>query len=196
MPVEFAAYCFLAGVAFISLNVKKPKLSALAHLAAFALALAAFAYFSIQSNGFMMRVFRPVTFFMIGALYCDYAEKIVLNRVAGIIALLLSIAAGFTPIFNFVLMVTLPYAIVSLCLGTKQIRSVGFIGKISYEMYLIGVPIQQTVVAVNGGAMQRPWLLFLIASAVDIILAWCLFTVIGLLDNRVKSRFKKTEKSK
>ena len=190
MPVEFAAYCFLAAVSFFCLTVKKPKLAVLAHWAALAAALAAMTYAIYIDNHFFIRVFRPIAFFMIGALYCDYSDKIRLNVPLGLVCLALAAIGFFTPVLNYILPLTLPYAIVSLCLKPKQLKSVGFIGKISYEMYLFGVPTQQVIALLFSGSIS-PMLMFILSASADILLALCLYTAVEKLNQRIKKKLKK-----
>ncbi len=190
MPVEFAAYCFLAAVAFFCLAIRKPKLMKLAHWAALVIAVAALTYFSIKDNHFMIRIFRPVSFFVIGTLFCDYSDKIRLNIPTGLIALALCIGGLFTPAVNYVLMLTLPYAIVSLCLKPKQLPSLGIFGKISYEMYLFGVPTQQVIVELSR-LSATPLMLFALSAVADIILAIILYLTVERINKAIKNKKKK-----
>ena len=86
-------------------------------------------------------------------------------------------------VLNYALMVCLPYVVVTLALGTKQIRISSKILSVSYEMYLFGWPIQQIVTHYFGGKMN-PYLNCLITLPIDIMLAFVLYKFIEKMEKR------------
>ena len=82
-----------------------------------------------------------------------------------------------TPFVNFALICCIPYVVVTFGLGTKQIKLDWKILKCSYEMYLLGWPIQQTLVWLSGGKMSTLENI-LITLPIDIVLAFGLFCLV------------------
>jgi peptidoglycan/LPS O-acetylase OafA/YrhL len=124
-----------------------------------------------------------VGLFFAGALCCDMQKRIPLSVPTGIFALLLLVVSAPVGLFSYGLLLLLPYVILSLIIGSKQIRISSKIFSISYEMYLVGYPIQQTLIALSGNQMTMGQHL-LVAIAIDLVVAWLLFR----LTERMMSR--------
>ncbi len=186
MPVEFAAYCALAIVMIICNNLLKNKVGQkIFHILG---CLASFGIFvlvnAVLNNQFLTTVFRPIVIFFIGVLYYDYIDKIMLDKVVAAVMLILIVVLCKTPFVNYALICFIPYIVVTFGLGTKQIKLNWKVLKCSYEMYLIGWPIQQTLVLLNGGRMGTLANIF-ITLPFDIVLAFGLFCLIEKLEKKV-----------
>lgn len=176
MSVEFAAYCALALILIISKSIlKNDKLQKIFHIICLCVLLAMFVVLDVLiKNNFLITVMRPFIIFFVGVLYCDYSEKIKLNVPVAIVmscVIILGCKVGF---LNYALIACLPYIVVTLTLRTKQVKFDSRILLISYEMYLLGWPIQQIVVDCFGGEMN-PWLNCFITLPIDILLAYVLY---------------------
>lgn len=174
MPVEFAAYCLLAVVLIGSRKIlKDEKTQKALHIICAIIGIVVFVVldFGIK-NDFLVSVLRPVIMFLVGTLYCDFADKIKLDiRLAIAMIPIMSISCKIE-MLDYMLIFCLPYVVATLALGTKQIKSEMFV--ISYEMYLLGWPIQQIVTHCFGGEMN-PYLNFFITVPIDIILSVILY---------------------
>ena len=189
MPVEFAAYCALAVVMIICNNILKGKVEQkVFHI------LGCFGSFGIfvivnviLQDQFLTTVFRHVVIFFIGVLYYDYIDKIILNKIVAVIMIVLVVILCKTPFVNYALICFIPYIVVTFGLGTKQINLNWKVVKCSYEMYLIGFPIQQMLVDLSGGKMNTISNI-LITLPFDIILAFGLFCLIEKFEKSVLNR--------
>lgn len=176
LPVEFVAYCAVAVVMFLGKSIiKKEKVQKVMHIICLIGSFAVFIFVSVVlRNAFLITVARPLVIFFVGVIFCDYADKIVLNQWLGIIALgvvLLGCRFGF---LNCVMIVCVPYMIVTFMLGWKQIKWNCDLFLISYEMYLFGWPIQQCFVHFFGGQMN-PYLNFTLTLPIDVLFAFLLY---------------------
>lgn len=133
--------------------------------------------------GAIIILIRPISMFFMGVLYTIYGDRIPINArsfvmaVIGYAALLL---LGF-PETGMVLM--LPEIICGLAFlfkGNNRVVSVlGKIGEASYEIYLWGGFIGQTVVWAFGGSMSpwmNMWITILAATIVGMLTHWILTT--------------------
>ena len=119
----------------------------------------------------------------VGVLYYLFANKINLNLVICIISLIGIVASFFSPLTNYLLIFFMPYAITFLSLYPKQIKTKTNTLNYSYEIYLIGFPLQQTLVSIFGGQMQIYLNMILSISIISIILV-----ILYLLSRYKKSR--------
>lgn len=191
MPVEFACYVALALIMAVTIVVQKKFFKKFRRviLDVLSLILIAAVYIYIlygMRNDFLITAVRPVVFFFAGVVIYDLREKIFLNPRVGFILLLLLIALGRTPFFNIALIIILPYCILSICLGLPDMKIRPRFFKASYEMYLIGWPIQQ--VLMNGLQMSSPVENWLMAIPIDICLGYLLYRLTELISNSRKRK--------
>lgn len=191
MPVEFVAYCVLAVVLAVSKHIfKNEKLQKVFHLVCVCALLVVFIFLDVFiKNDFLITVVRPLIIFFVGVLYCDYAEKIKLNVPFALAMIVIMVISCKTGMLNYALMICLPYVVVTLTLGIKQIKINSKILVISYEMYLFGWPIQQSVTHYFGGEMS-PYLNWLIVLPIDIILAFGLYIFIEKMEKKKCLKFQ------
>lgn len=185
MPVEFAAYCVIAVILVISKYIfKNEKLQKVFHVICICVLFVAFVVLDVfVKNDFLITVVRPLIIFFMGVLYCDYAEKIKLNIPVGMAMLAVIVTSCKLGFLNYALILCLPYVVVTLTLGTKQLKIDSKLMNISYEMYLLGWPIQQTVVHCFGGTMS-PYLNCLITLPIDILLAFVVYVFIKKMEKK------------
>ncbi len=94
--------------------------------------------------------------------------------------------SSFTPCFNIAMVALFPYMVCFVVLGTPQITLNSKLMLISYEMYLVGWPIQQVVLQYHGEMSPIKNVIFTIP--LDIILGLCLYGITEwLLKLRKKS---------
>ena len=190
LPVEAAAYIVLALVwSLVRILTKNQnvKLQTIFHGAGTLLLICGlvFVQYKLPDNEMLVSIIRPVILFFIGSLYADLKEKIRINYPIGILFLALLLAALKTPFFNYALIFFLPYVIVSLVMGTKQIPVKCELFAIAYEMYLIGFPIQQIIAWCAEYGMPA-WMNACIAIPIDIAGAFVLYKLTGFLEKRVQ----------
>lgn len=183
MPVEFIAYCGLAIILIVSKSVlKNEKLQKMFHTICLVVLMVLFVIIDMfVKNDFLITVLRPMVIFFVGVLYCNYSEKIKLNISLAIVMITTIFVTCRIGLLNYALIIGLPYVIVTLVLGTKQIKLNGKLLAISYEIYLLGWPIQQIVTELFGGRMN-PYLNWIIAIPFVVIVAYFLFVVIEKIE--------------
>lgn len=128
----------------------------------------------IENNGFLATVIRPIIFFVIGVIYYELRDKIKLNLKLASVGLILLVVSVMTPVFNIVMFLVLPYVVLSYCLVTEQIMVNMPLFKISYEMYLIGWPIQQCLNMLSKYKMEA-YTNFTLALVIDILLGYGIY---------------------
>lgn len=156
MPIEFIAYCSLAIIWCVwTYLFKKRNNQKMLHIIALIMSIVLFVFvWGYLRHEMLIQVMRPVVIFFIGVIYYDYAEKIILDiRWATIAFIILAITCK-TGGLSFALIILLPYIIATLSLAIKQSRFNCEIFGISYEMYLVGWPIQQSVSNYYGGSVS------------------------------------------
>ena len=179
MPVEFAAYLAMAVFLLMCKYIlKNEKLQKACHIMCVCALIVVFVILDIfVKNDFLITVVRPMLLFFVGVLYCDHAEKIKLNFPVAFLMLMFIGLSCKIGLLNYAMIICLPYVVVTLALGTKQVKINSKILVTSYEMYLFGWPIQQVVVHYFGGSMS-PYLNCLIVLPIDIMLAYILYIFI------------------
>lgn len=191
MPVEFGVYCVMAVVLVVSKYIlKNEKLQKVLHVICVCVLIFVLIFLDVFiNNEFLITVVRPVIIFFVGVLYYDYAGQIKLNMSIAFLMLFIMIVCCKIGFLNYALIICLPYVVVTFALGTKQIKFQSKILVISYEMYLLGWPIQQSIVQCFDGAMN-PYLNCLLTLPIDIALAFCLYHFV----EKVESVFLKYKK--
>jgi peptidoglycan/LPS O-acetylase OafA/YrhL len=142
LTVEVRCYLLLAVVAFLTLL--RNRLVANISIA-LVLAVGVLAYSEIPLLGFNPRWARPATFFLVGV-------AIYVNRgwipVSGWLALVFAIVTWFSfgeDFFDWVFPITLSYILFYLAYGTPFVNLDGWLGDISYGVYIYAWPSQQIV---------------------------------------------------
>lgn len=181
LPVEFMCYIGLVILYVISERISKKEalnIHKCFHWLAFSILFITylFVYYVLKWK-FLATVVRPIVFFLEGILYYDYRKKISLNVKWASVLLLVLVLACKTPFYNLFMLLILPYVVVSFCLGVHDIKSDSDLWKISYEMYLVGWPIQQIVFELMN-CVQTPYMNMFIAIPFDIIIACALYKLI------------------
>lgn len=170
LPVEMICYIglvviALAGNLLFGSDIKKRRyLDAMAFAVVFAVFL--FLQFT-EPKGVLISIVRPMVIFFEGVLYYDCRIKIKLNPLLGCVALVGVILLAKTPAFNFGLVFLFPYAVLAIALGLPQFSRDWILFSISYEMYLVGWPIQQLVLCAWGE--MTPIRNFFITIPIDIV---------------------------
>ena len=193
MPVEFACYIGLAVIMLLSgWIIKDKKNRKRFEIAAAAVLFVVFIYAQYKMPESMaVSVARAMVIFFEGVLYYEYREKIRLNPAAAAAALAAVILLGFTPVFNIGLILLFPYAVTGLALGLPQAKRDLKLFSVSYEMYLVGWPIQQAVMK-YGGKMS-PAANWLITLPIDILIGWAVYKAVELMTAKINQRKGKAE---
>ena len=198
LPVEFACYLMLWGISLLLVLITKYKdqknLSRIVDSRAFrvmlgvaiAIVFAGFiVVFYVLKNEFLISVVRPVVIFIEGSLFYQYRDKIKVNWIAGLGMILLLALSGAVGLFSIGMILLLPYITVSLTLGLPQIKADWTMFKISYEMYLLGWPIQQIVLLIFKGSMPAH-INVILTVPFDILLAYILYKSVDSVMRRIQ----------
>ena len=179
MPVEMFAYIVLGFMSFFCNKILKKRISAVGlHILSTMILMLGLLYadFALES-AFFSAIFRALLLFFVGCLYADYRKRIVLDWRIACVLILVMLIGVFTIVVNYVVVFTLPYIICCLIIGTRQLKRVPIVFNASYEMYLLGWPIQQMVTSLFGGSMNT-YLNFLITVPIDVALALLIYYLV------------------
>lgn len=185
MPVEFATYCSLAVMYIFNRFLFKGKNGCVfwhtfALIACFLLTMGS-EY--ILNNAMLVSVFRALAIFYAGAFGYDVAKYVIIDcRIAFLFLVILGICCK-TGGLNAAFILLSPYIILSLSFGVKQTRMESVLLQISYEMYLVGWPIQQVITSFFGGTMQV-WLNIVLTIPVDIVIGFLLYKLVAVMESR------------
>ncbi len=187
LPVEFACYLMLWGISLLLVLITKYKeqknLSRIVDSKSFKVLLwfgiivvflGFVTVFYVLKNEFLISVVRPVVIFIEGSLYYQYREKIKINWIAGLIMAIILVLSGLAGYFSIAMILLLPYITVALTLGIPQIKADWTVFNVSYEMYLLGWPIQQIILLVFKGSMPAH-INVILTVPFDILLAYILY---------------------
>lgn len=181
LPVEFICYifCFLVFKYIFTKNKKIFKFSVI-----LSVCIISVIYILRLRLGIIYDLICPVFCFWEGMIYWCYKDKIRVNKILFLImCIALGIGIQFDSIVQIGIWIAIPYIIFFLMFyGKQHFEKVEFLGNISYCMYLIGFPIQQTIISLYGGTMN-PFLNIVIAIPIDIALSYILY---NLIEKRIK----------
>ena len=139
--------------------------------------------FYVLKNEFLISVVRPIVIFIEGSLYYQYRERINVNWIAGLIMVMILALSGLAGCFSIGMILLLPYITVALTLGIPQIKADWTVFKVSYEMYLLGWPIQQLLMVFFKCNMTAA-MNSLLAVPIDVIIAYNIFKFNNYIINR------------
>lgn len=176
LPVEILCYISLVIVWKLKLLEKKRGL-ALAILVA--LGMAAIAFVADRTGiELLAAMISPIVCFYMGALMYLYADVLTMDWykiIVGVVVIIINTLCGT---LGYIACIALPLTIIMLIyMGDYMPKKVKLLGDISYEMYLVGFPIQQAIIAFNGGTMN-PYMNMAIALPVDIIVGFIVYKII------------------
>ena len=199
LPVEFACYLMLWVISLLLVLITRYKghgnlsgivdskaFRVLLWIGAIAVFLGFIAVFYVLKNEFFISVVRPVVIFIEGSLFYQYRDKIKVNWIAGLVMALILALSGLAGLFSLGMILFLPYITISLTLGITQIKADWTVFMISYEMYLVGWPIQQILMTVFNGKMTAT-MNVLVTVPFDILIAIVLYKC----TNRLVSSYQK-----
>lgn len=177
LPVEILCYISLVIVWKLKLLSKKRGV-VLAILVA--IGTTAIAFVADRTGiELLAAMISPIVCFYMGTLMYLYADVVTVDWykiIAGVVIMVLATICG---VLGYVASVALPLTVISLIyVGDYMPKKVKLLGDISYEMYLVGFPIQQVIIALNGG-MMNPYLNMAIALPVDIVIGFIIYKIIN-----------------
>ena len=168
MPVEFL--CYILIFIIYKLRFLERKRYIWGFTAFVILAIGARYYLFAHNMSALASAIQPVYFFVVGGLLNVYSDIIPMKK-----WLLLISAAGFVVchvlgvgvVANWLF---LPYIIVYFSFMKPQYKGkiIPRLGDLSYVIYLVAFPIQQTLAFANGGAMN-PYVNFAVASVISLL---------------------------
>jgi len=193
LPVEFACYLMLWAISMLLVLITRYKshgnLSGIVDSKAFRVLLwvgasivflGFIAVFYVLKNEFLVSVVRPVVIFIEGSMFYQYRDKIKVIWTVGLVMTLILALSGLAGLFSIGMILFLPYITISLTLGIPQIKADWTVFKISYEMYLVGWPIQQILTTTFKGSMVAH-MNVLLTIPFDIAIAFALYKSVNSL---------------
>ena len=181
MPVEVACYIALLIGFIICSKFKKIKKE---HLIYISIIIFICIIVVFRTNSLIVSAVRHMIVFAEGILIYLKRDKIILNVKLAIILSIIFIASIFVGLLTYAIFLLLPYIVLTFTLACKQRLKNVKILNLSYEMYLIGWPIQQVIVYFMGGDMN-PILNFVIAVPLDIIAAYGISKMVELIEKKL-----------
>ncbi len=125
----------------------------------------------ITGISILKAMISPMFCFYMGILYFIFKEKIYFSYKAIILSILIILVSSTFGVINYAIPLVLPYVMFMLLLGTRQLNEkITRVGDYSYCIYLIGFPIQQFFISLNGGSMF-PILNFFISMPIIMLLS-------------------------
>ena len=133
-------------------------------------------------------VLFPVLCFYVGVLFAIYRDYIIMNYWWFIVSLVLFGILGYLGYLKLGFVLFFSYSLIYVAFGSRELfPHVWKSGNWSYAMYLCGFPIQQAVVAMNGGRMN-PYINMIITIPIIIFIAILLYETI---EKRVSENLNK-----
>ncbi|MCR5700794.1 MAG: acyltransferase [Lachnospiraceae bacterium] len=176
MPVEFFGYILIVVIYLIAkkIRLKSVSFKSLFLLCMTGLLVLLFAFSYIIKSSFLVAAVRAFLFFVIGVLFYCYKDSVKYSRVLFFAFVCMLVLLVKLPVYNFVLIICLPYVILAISLFVRQIPKTWDMWKCSYEMYLVGWPIQQVITMMFGGKMSA-LMNFVLTVPFDLIIAYLLY---------------------
>lgn len=177
IPYEFTCYILMAILGAWGVIGRRRRLLALAAVA-WSLYIAVPALMPLVSPGPWPRLrsvdvtLRFVSCFLLGAAFCLYREKVVLNPALAATAVILLAVSALRPwMFRFAWPICFLYVLLYIAYHPAiRLQSWGKRGDYSYGIYIYAFPVQQLLVEYAGEALN-PYTLFLAAMAMTLPLA-------------------------
>lgn len=138
-------------------------------------------YYNVISSGY-----RAIVIFIIGMQYYIYNKRIKLNIKWLIIMFVLSMLLYFVGIENSFYYLFLPYAVCLIVYKHQIIDKKLIGGGLSYPIYLLGFPIQQTLIYYSNNSMS-PIMNWIISSIICILIS----LILVAFNRKIKERFAK-----
>lgn len=133
-------------------------------------------------------VLFPVLCFYVGVLFAIYRDCIIMNYCWFIVSLVLFGILGYLGYLKLGFVLFFSYSLIYIAFGSRELfPHMWKSGNWSYAMYLCGFPIQQAVVAINGGRMN-PYINMIITIPIIIFIAILLYETI---EKRVSENLNK-----
>ena len=177
LPVEVLCYISLVVVHELKLLEKK-RGGILAVLVGLGVTVIAFVakYTGVEILASMV---APITCFYVGAVLYIYSDAVSVDWKKICFSILIMVVATFCGVLGYVASVALPCVVLLLIYsGDYMPKSVKLLGDISYEMYLVGFPIQQAIISLFGGNMN-PYLNMVIAIPIDIVIGYLIYKIVN-----------------
>jgi peptidoglycan/LPS O-acetylase OafA/YrhL len=177
LPIEVRAYGILALLGIVGLLRGTFALTAAAF---FALSVAPAGVVDLPLIGSPLDFLRgadglaahlTAMFFVSAALY-RYRARIPLRLDLVLVAVVATVALLGTPLERPVLLIAVPYVVLCAAyLSSSGLRRLTLPGDVSYGVYLVAFPVQQTIVELWGGGGPGPLTVILIAFPISYLLA-------------------------
>lgn len=120
-----------------------------------------------------------VLFFTVAMLMYIYRSKIKINFYGVIFMSFLTLVAIYFNFYLYINIIIIPYIVCYIAFKMKEFKLLNHLGNYSYEIYLIGFPIQQCVSGIFGVNGMNPYLNFFISVPIVIVLAILLHKIVN-----------------
>ena len=172
LPIEFLCYilCFV----FYLLKLNEKSIAKYTMLLFFPVYVLLFLI--LGKVPVLQSALRPIGMFYIGVLFYIYRENVVLSGKFAVTCFFILYVFTWLDKLEWVILPCLSYVLMYIGFGIKLPKN-NFIEKyeISYQVYLLGFPVQQFICQVFGGCMN-PYVNFLLSVPVTCLLGFILYT--------------------
>lgn len=173
LPVEFA--CYVALFIAYKCRLLQGNKKAVWGFGIAAVSVVSYWIGSRMSSSIILSAAQAVILFFMGVFCYVLKDTLILDIRMGMLAVLGWIVFGRLGIPFWGNILFLPVIITVFLIGTRQILPrASRLGNLSYAVYLTAFPVQQTVIAMNGGRMDPYWnMLFSIPVVMAVSYALC-----------------------
>ncbi|MEE0419940.1 MAG: acyltransferase [Lachnospiraceae bacterium] len=143
LPVEFL--CYIACFIFYKTGfLRKGKFCLTIPLAVIT---TLFSFYVSDKIPTLFTALSPCLFFYIGMTYYVYHDKIILNKKYFLMSVCLFVLFSVFHLHRLGMFLCFPYIMFTFWFGARQLpRKLAYIGNFSYGIYLLGFPVQQTII--------------------------------------------------
>ena len=174
LPVEFL--CYILCLVFFLLKLNRKSIAKYTMILFFPVYVLLFSF--LGEVPVLQSALRPIGMFYIGVLLYIYREKVFLSEKCAVICGFILCVFAWLDKLEWVILPCLSYVLMYIGFGIKLPKN-KFIEEyeISYQVYLLGFPVQQIICQVFGGCMN-PYVNFLLSVPVTCVLGLILYTTV------------------
>ena len=189
MPIQFMCYIYVF-VFYCLLKIdSKNKYKYL--FVSVIIAALGYTFCKFMNINIIIAAIRPFLCFVIGGLLYHYNKNNIITFVITVLLSIVCLVINNYISLNVLLIIFIPYIILYMCKNLKIVINnsiINYILSCSYEIYLLGFPIQQAIVSINGGSMNS-YLNF----AISIIVVVPISMIIKYLSDKIWTPKKSIE---
>lgn len=185
MPVQVMCYCYI----FVLHKLIKHRKMKVWYSIPLTIVIVIVGYFLVAylNINILKSMFRPFICFMFGALMYQYKDYLIKKHylLIVLVSAIICLFINNTISLNIFLAILLPYIIIYCCgLEYTSDKKVFNLMNTSYELYLVGFPIQQSITNLYGGIMN-PYVNFMLSLILSIVAAYIVYNISNYILKRL-----------